>query len=543
ALRTEMRGLRMETLETRETADLLGESFGIRLPEGIATALARMPGLQEAMASVFPLAMAGAFIGVVAEAIDKLVKMRDEAEGIGKVWDDYLQKSYEHHLSHEDTIEKQKAGLSQLRSIMEDLIGLGSLRQKASETTGHTLEEQDKTIQHIHQLEETLKALGIDSTNLASEKVKISEALTEGAQRLVDLEKKKTEEDKKSADEAARGARERAKEAKEAERIAEAFAKTKAVFPTLAATELERALQQIAKETETQQFKQLIGLLTGNLEEAGFKMGAAPKIDPFGTMAQSMNAAIIPLTNFTKQFQVLASLQPQLFTEQQRIIMSLKIMAQEWTQNAVPMMQFIKQFGLADVAASQFTQTAQRGFNQVGQALAQAAANSLVFGSNFGKAMEQAVKSTAASIAAEAVLWVLKCTALGFYYLAIQDYKDATLAFEAAGIWAAIGGAAAGAGAALGGGGGAGGSGGGGAGGGVSRGTPVATSGTPRGLGGYAGNNQTNVQINLNGPMTPQVWKMVAPDIISAVNSAVSNGSASLLATTTTRAPNRTAGR
>lgn len=279
------------------------------------------------------------------------------------------------------------------------------------------------------------------------------------------------------------------------------------------------------------------------LNRPELSMGAAPALDPFHTMAQSLNAAIIPFGNFNKQFQVLASIQPQLFTEQQRIILNLKMMAQGWQQNITPLAQQIQQFGLADAAINLFTQTAQKGLSQMASAMGQAAANAIVYSKNFGKAMDEAAKSTAASIASQALTQAIYATGIGFLDLAEGDFPDAALAFEAAGAFALIGGAAAGVGAAIpGGGGGSGGSGGAG-GGGVSRGAISGTSGTPRGLGGVSGSNNVTVNVNIQGVVSPDTIDLLTPTIASSMSSAIQSGMVPKWPNSTVMTPNRTAGR
>lgn len=76
-------------------------------------------------------------------------------------------------------------------------------------------------------------------------------------------------------------------------------------------------------------------------------------------------------------------------------------------------------------------------------------AQAIVYGDNIGKAMEKALKATVASIAGQALVQAIYQTALGVADLAIGDFADATLHFESAAIFGAVGGAAAAIGAAI----------------------------------------------------------------------------------------------
>lgn len=144
-----------------------------------------------------------------------------------------------------------------------------------------------------------------------------------------------------------------------------------------------------------------------------------------------------------------------------------------------------------------------------GGALENAAAAALMHEKNIGRALLATLKSELATLAARAAVNALYETAVGFGYLAIQDYKDADLAFTSAAIFGGVAAAFAGASLALpgaksgGGGGGAGagggvGAGGGGGGGGYGAGAPAGAF-IP---GGAGSRGQTLVSGNVNGHVT-----------------------------------------
>lgn len=76
-------------------------------------------------------------------------------------------------------------------------------------------------------------------------------------------------------------------------------------------------------------------------------------------------------------------------------------------------------------------------------------ANAVIWQRSIGEAFRKAALQAVGAIAQEALLRALQATALGFYLLAIQDYRGAGLAFKSAATYAAVGGAASLAGRAL----------------------------------------------------------------------------------------------
>jgi hypothetical protein len=76
-------------------------------------------------------------------------------------------------------------------------------------------------------------------------------------------------------------------------------------------------------------------------------------------------------------------------------------------------------------------------------------ANAIIWQRSIGEAFRKAALQAVGAIAQEAIVRAIYSTALGFYLLAIQDYRGAALAFKSAAIYGAVGGAAALAGRAL----------------------------------------------------------------------------------------------
>jgi hypothetical protein len=114
--------------------------------------------------------------------------------------------------------------------------------------------------------------------------------------------------------------------------------------------------------------------------------------------------------------------------------------------------QFISESSAVGTALGTLAQAATFTFDQLAGGLAKNISTALVYSQSMREALEKTLKSTAASIAAEAILQALRSAATGFYLLAVGDFAGAGSAFEAAALWGTIGGVAAGVGSAVGGG-------------------------------------------------------------------------------------------
>lgn len=90
-----------------------------------------------------------------------------------------------------------------------------------------------------------------------------------------------------------------------------------------------------------------------------------------------------------------------------------------------------------------------RSFMTFDTALGVNIASAVIWQRSIGEAFRKAALSAISSIAQEALVRAIYSTALGFYLLAVQDYRGAALAFKSAATFGAVGGAAALAGRAL----------------------------------------------------------------------------------------------
>lgn len=90
-----------------------------------------------------------------------------------------------------------------------------------------------------------------------------------------------------------------------------------------------------------------------------------------------------------------------------------------------------------------------QGFETFDFALARNVATAIIWQKSIGDAFRKAAAASIASIAQEAIVRAIFSTALGFYLLALRDFRGAANAFKSAAIFGAVGGAAALAGRAL----------------------------------------------------------------------------------------------
>jgi hypothetical protein len=90
-----------------------------------------------------------------------------------------------------------------------------------------------------------------------------------------------------------------------------------------------------------------------------------------------------------------------------------------------------------------------RSFLIFNSALGSNIANAVIWQRSIGEAFRKAALQAVGAIAQEALVRAIYSTALGFYLLAVQDYRGAAAAFKSAAIYGAVGGAAALAGRAL----------------------------------------------------------------------------------------------
>lgn len=110
----------------------------------------------------------------------------------------------------------------------------------------------------------------------------------------------------------------------------------------------------------------------------------------------------------------------------------------EWSSD------FLTQTSAVGSALLTLGQAAAATFDQFAAGLGKNTSTALVYSQSMSEALDRTLKSTTASIAAEAIVQGLRSTALGFYLLAVGDAGGAGSAFESAAVWGSIGSVAAG---------------------------------------------------------------------------------------------------
>jgi hypothetical protein len=110
---------------------------------------------------------------------------------------------------------------------------------------------------------------------------------------------------------------------------------------------------------------------------------------------------------------------------------------------------FLTESSLVGTALTTLDEAAGLTFDRMAEGLGRNISTALVYSQSMSQALDRTLKSTTASIAAEAIVQALRSSALGFYLLAVGDAPGAASAFESAAIWGSIGGVAAGVGASV----------------------------------------------------------------------------------------------
>lgn len=111
--------------------------------------------------------------------------------------------------------------------------------------------------------------------------------------------------------------------------------------------------------------------------------------------------------------------------------------------------EFLKESSAVGTALTTLGEAASLTFDRFAMGLGRNIGTALVYSQSITQALDRTLKSTTASIAAEAIVQALRASALGFYLLAVGDFAGAGSAFESAAIWGSIGGVAAGVGAGI----------------------------------------------------------------------------------------------
>jgi len=111
--------------------------------------------------------------------------------------------------------------------------------------------------------------------------------------------------------------------------------------------------------------------------------------------------------------------------------------------------EFLTESSAVGTALMTLGEAASLTFDRFAIGLGRNISTALVYSQSMTQALDRTLKSTTASIAAEAIVQALRATALGFYLLAVGDFAGAGSAFESAAIWGSVGGVAAGVGAGI----------------------------------------------------------------------------------------------
>lgn len=135
----EMRGMTLESREAAEKIQLLSGTLGVQLPAGIASVLAKLPGLQSALGAAFSVSIVGAFAVGFISLIPKIRDLSSEWGGFTKKMQEDFQKA----------IEENEKLLRQFSTVFQSPREIGKQR----------LEETNAEIGRVSALIETFEKL------------------------------------------------------------------------------------------------------------------------------------------------------------------------------------------------------------------------------------------------------------------------------------------------------------------------------------------------------------------------------------------------
>jgi len=237
AARTEMRAMRMETTETREKADLLGDSLGVKIPGALGRLGGQIPAVQGLMNALF----APTLVLFLAEAIDRVVSkiadMSREMGGFGEVQRKAYESALEYNsrmiLSSLELKEKQlaisvigKEGAAKYAAEARNAANADLERAAATDRARRSIEAQEKEVERLSSLmkwrlfkegeEVKITVHGIETYNLKEELGKAEATLNRMKETWNELDAKQREGKVTTGE---RGAEESARQGEEARAV------------------------------------------------------------------------------------------------------------------------------------------------------------------------------------------------------------------------------------------------------------------------------------------------------------------------------------
>jgi hypothetical protein len=187
--RGELRGMRMEMSETREKADLLGESLGVRIPSSLGRLLGQIPFLQTAMEAAFAPILVLFFADAILKVVEGINKATESLAGYTEEVKKSLEeakKANEEQLRHAGSIVEAHQKIAESNRRLGE-IGKSSFSdftesaKKAKEETSTLLDtltlgavSSYRTMQHV-------------TTDAANETVVLNERLREQERALIEV--------------------------------------------------------------------------------------------------------------------------------------------------------------------------------------------------------------------------------------------------------------------------------------------------------------------------------------------------------------------
>jgi hypothetical protein len=155
-----MRALGFEARETTEKANLLGESLGVKIPGALGSLLGRIPGVQQAMAAAFSVAVVGIFVDAIGQATEKIGGFVEQIAGYGKE----VQKLYKEALDSNNRLIVSSIELNEKAREIGTVGTVGAAKfaieqKNAAATTQEMVRALVDAQKHINELQPQMEGL------------------------------------------------------------------------------------------------------------------------------------------------------------------------------------------------------------------------------------------------------------------------------------------------------------------------------------------------------------------------------------------------
>jgi hypothetical protein len=191
-VRGELRGMRLEMGEARETVNLLGESMGVKLGGGVAGLLSKLPGVQAALGAAFEASVVIFFVQQIYEGVKALEEMEEAASGTGKVINQYFAAENIKKFMAADTVaaaQQVVVHFNNLRMSIEEYMEVAERIKSQSLSPLSLVAGDPKDLARAKELGDQLKASGVDLTKISEARVQNFQRMEEAQANLAKVQK------------------------------------------------------------------------------------------------------------------------------------------------------------------------------------------------------------------------------------------------------------------------------------------------------------------------------------------------------------------